>query len=323
MTDFISEWNSAQPTVKVRTSGSTGIPKEMLVEKRRMEASARMTCDFLGLTSADKALLCLPTEYIAGKMMVVRALVSGMPLISVQPSSHPLAGLEEIPSFVAITPMQVVNTLKTPDEMAVFCRIRNVIIGGSAIDSALEQRLKICPNAVWSTYGMTETLSHIALRRVSGKDSSLWYTPMQGITVSLSADNTLCINAPMLHDGILITNDIAEINALGQFRILGRKDNVINSGGVKIQIEVVEARLKETLDFPFMITSSPDSLLGEAVTILLPKSITESQKSILLKAVDSLPRYWRPKRTILLDSLPFTANGKPDRAAAKKLSENL
>ncbi len=323
MTDFISEWNSAQPTVKVRTSGSTGIPKEMLVEKRRMEASARMTCDFLGLTPADKALLCLPTDYIAGKMMVVRSLVSGMPLISVPPSSRPLAGLTQQPDFVAMTPMQVVNTLKSPDEMAVFCRIRNVIIGGSAIDSSLEQRLKTCPNAVWSTYGMTETLSHIALRRVSGKDSSLWYTPMQGVTVALSADSTLRIDAPLLYDGILLTTDIAEINSLGQFRILGRKDNVINSGGVKIQIEEVEARLKEVLDFPFMITSSPDSLLGEAVTILLPKSFAHSYNNVMSEVLTLLPQYWRPRKTLFLDSLPLTANGKPDRAAAKKLVEIL
>ena len=162
--DFISEWHNEAPTVKVRTSGSTGTPKEMLVEKERMVNSARMTCKFLNLKRGDKALLCMPVDYIAGKMMVVRSIVAEMELISVEPSAHPLAGLISIPDFAAMTPMQVARTFENADEMSIFQKIRCVIIGGGAIDHSLENKLKDCPNAVWSTYGMTETLSHVALR---------------------------------------------------------------------------------------------------------------------------------------------------------------
>ncbi len=327
LTEFLTEWNSTRAVVRLRTSGSTGKPKEMLVEKKRMEASARMTCDFLGLTSQDKALLCMPLDYIAGKMMVVRSLVCGMSLLIVEPSRHPLANLKEVPTFVAMTPMQVRNTLETPDEMSLFCQIRNVIIGGSAIDASLEQRLRLCPNAVWSTYGMTETLSHVALRRVSGDNATLWYTPLSGVTLSQTSEGTLCIDAPKLHDGLLSTNDIVEMNAAGQFRFLGRKDNVINSGGVKIQIEEVETRLLEAISMryavteqSFMITASPDTIFGEAVTLLLPISLDEAMKSVILGSLDTLPRYWRPKRILDVPSLPRTTNGKLDRATAKLMA---
>ncbi len=334
LNEFIEEWHSEQPTVRVHTSGSTGKPKELLVEKRRMEASARMTCAFLGLTSADKALLCMPLDYIAGKMMVVRSIVNAMPLLSVVPSAHPLAGLDEVPDLAAMTPMQAANTMEQPQEKELFCRIKHVIIGGGAISPSLEQELRTCPNAVWSSYGMTETLSHIALRRVSGEDASLWYTPLQGIDIGLSPEGTLRINAPALHEGTLTTNDIAEVNATGQFRIMGRKDNTINSGCVKIQIEKVEERLKEELatllkdcnnvsadaENCFMITSSPHPIFGEAVTLLIKENINETLRSALLRSIDALPRYWRPKRIVEVALLPFTDNGKPDRATAKAIT---
>ena len=170
--DFLTEWNSASPLIELKTSGSTGKPKIMVVEKRRMEASARITCQFLGLKEGDTALLCMPLDYIAGKMVVVRSLTCGLRLVEVEPSGHPLRELNSAPTFAAMVPLQVCNSLQDEKEAQLLRDIKQLIIGGGAIDAALESQLRTFPNAVWSTYGMTETLSHIARRRINGKEAS-------------------------------------------------------------------------------------------------------------------------------------------------------
>lgn len=255
--------------VLVHTSGSTGAPKPLWVETSRMLASARITCDFLGLRKGDTALLCLPLDYIAGMMVVVRALERGLRLIEVPPTGHPLATLTTAPDFAAMVPLQVYNSLKEPRERYLLSQIGNLIIGGGAIDEALSKELADFPNAIWSTYGMTETLSHIALRRLSGPEASLWYTPFESVNVSLSDEGCLVIDAPAVCAKTLITNDIAELAPDGRrFRILGRRDNVIDSGGVKIQIEEVERLLRPHLEQPFMITRHSDEKFGEIVVLL-------------------------------------------------------
>ncbi|MCF0209343.1 MAG: AMP-binding protein, partial [Bacteroidaceae bacterium] len=279
-------WHS--PLVLLHTSGSTGKPKPMWVEKKRMEASARLTCSFLSLHEGDTALLCLPTDYIAGKMMQVRAELWKLRLTSVKPSGHPLAEVgEDGFDFAAMVPMQVYNTLQVPTERERLKRIRHLIIGGGAIDAALENELKDFPNNIWATYGMTETLSHIALRRVNGKDASLWFSPMKGVSISLNEDNCLVIDAPTVSETTIITNDIAELSPdKSRFRILGRKDNVICSGGIKIQIEEVERTLKPFISTPFLITKRHDKILGEAVTMLIEASLSapEAKEDILRNA---------------------------------------
>lgn len=322
LNDFLAEWHNDSDTINVQTSGSTGTPKKLSVEKQRMVASANMTCDFLKLRTSDKALLCMPLDYIAGKMMVVRSIVRGMKLISVPPSSHPLKGLTETPDFAAMVPMQVKATLEDETEREIFSKIRNVIIGGGSIDSVLESQLKTMPNAVWSTYGMTETLSHIALRRINGENSTLWYTPLPGIDISVSSNNTLIVNAPQLCKETLHTNDIIETNEKGQFRIIGRTDNVINSGGVKIQAEEVERWIENHCDShiasKIMITKCPDSKYGEIVAMLVENTLTPEQQAELNKAITTLPRYWKPRKIVETDTLPRTETGKPDRATARK-----
>ena len=315
---FLQEWHNDEPTVWVHTSSSTGTPKPMPVEKERMRASARLTCSFLGLKEGDSALLCMPLQYIAGKMVVVRSLVSGMKLIPVAPSGHPLKDLKEAPTFAAMIPMQVFNTLQVPEEKDKLKKIKHLIIGGGAIDEALANELKDFPNQVWSTYGMTETLSHIALRRLNGAEVSGWYTPFDSVNIRLSKEETLIIHAPNVCAEELTTNDIAEINDVGKFRILGRKDNTINSGGVKIQIELVEAALKAYLDFPFQITARKDAKFGEIVVLIYHKAIDEvSVRQVCEKA---LPTYWVPKAYIAVDELPMTGTGKPDRATARQMA---
>ena len=315
---FLQEWQNDEPTVWVHTSGSTGTPKPLQVEKERMRASARLTCSFLGLKEGDSALLCMPLQYIAGKMVVVRSLVAGLRLLPVAPCGHPLKNLTEIPTFAAMIPMQVYNTLPVPEERAKLMEIKHLIIGGGAIDDALGRELKTFPNHVWSTYGMTETLSHIALRRLNGAEASDWYTPFENVRIRLSEENTLIIHAPSVCAEELTTNDIAEINDEGKFRILGRKDNTINSGGVKIQIEQVEATLKEYLDVPFQITARKDAKFGEIVVLLYNK--VKEEADIRRICEEKLPAYWVPKIYLPVEELPLTGTGKPDRATARRIA---
>lgn len=325
---FLAEWHNDSPTVLVHTSGSTGKPKPMLVEKRRMQASARITCRFLGLHEGDTALLCMPLDYIAGKMMVVRALTCGLQLVSVPPSSHPLATshLSPFPSrldFAAMVPLQVWNSLQVPEERHRLMHIRHLIIGGGAIDQALASQLADFPHQVWSTYGMTETLSHIALRRLNGPEASDWYTPFDGVALSLTDEGCLVISAPAVHEGPLVTNDIAELSPPApasfprRFRILGRKDNVVCSGGIKIQIEEVERLLRPHLHVPYMITKAPDEKLGEQV-VLLTESKTVGDVLALCRL--HLPKYWVPRRILSVDRLPLTETGKPARHEAERMA---
>ena len=318
---FLREWFDSSETVRVHTSGSTGTPKELRVEKRRMMASAMLTVDFLGLQKGDTALLCMPLQYIAGKMVVVRSLVAGLNLLPVTPSGHPLKGLPEAPAFAALIPMQVFNSLQVPAEAALLRDIRQLIIGGGGIDVSLGETLRTFPHAVWSTYGMTETLSHIAMRRLNGPEASEWYTPFPGVSLSTSPEGTLVIQAPAVNPDTLITNDIVEFDAQGRFRILGRRDNTINTGGVKIQIEQVEDALRPHLPFPFVVTSVPDAKFGERIVLLVEN--TPADHPLISPAITTLPPYWRPKQVFSVPQLPQTGTGKPDRATARKLARGL
>ena len=316
---FLDEWNNDSEYVEVKTSGSTGEPKRMMVEKRRMLNSARITCDFLGLKQGDTALLCMSTDYIAGKMMVVRSIERGLQLITVPPSGHPLGAANNYQlSFAAMVPMQVYNSLQVPEEKERLKQIKHLIIGGGAIDKAMERELRTFPNAVWSTYGMTETLSHIALRRISGPDASDWYTPFSSVEITQNADGCLVINAPEVCADTLVTNDIVEIEN-NRFRILGRKDNVICSGGIKLQIEEIERELKPYVRVPYIISKRKDEKFGEVV-VLLTEGSTDEAKQICEKV---LPKYHIPKAYIHVDQIPLTETGKPARKTALDIVKEI
>lgn len=334
--DFLQEWNSPSETLLVHTSGSTGKPKPMWVEKQRMLNSAHITCDFLGLRPGDSALLCMSLDYIAGKMMVVRSIERKLRLFSVKPSGHPLSDeslakmVEMDFDFVAMVPMQVYNTLQVPQERERLSRIKHLIIGGGAIDDALAEELRSLPGAVWSTYGMTETLSHIALRRLNGEEASEWYQPFDSVGVSLNSDGCLVIDAPLVCSEPLVTNDIAEIKQQETsshssdassslktssphvlFRIKGRKDNVICSGGIKIQIEEVENLLRQHLDAPFLLAKKKDEKFGEIAVLVTESDDLEGVEAICRQV---LPKYWVPRQYLHFDQLPMTETGKPKRA---------
>lgn len=313
--EFTSDFLSSSPLIEVKTSGSTGTPKRMLVEKSRMRASARMTCDFLNLKEGDTALLCMPLDYIAGKMMVVRAIERELKIINIPPSGHPFADitLQQMPPiFAAIVPLQLYNTLLVEKEKETLAKTKHVIVGGGAISEEVEKQIRTFPNAIWSTYGMTETLSHIAMRRLSGKDASEWYTPMPGVSLSQDKDGCLIINAPALNPETLITNDIVVLRQDGTFRIIGRRDNVICSGGVKLQIEEIERELQPLLSSPFMITKKKNAKFGEIV-VLLTEGSEEQAKSELCRMNN---KFSKPKLIIHIDELPLTETGKPARAKA-------
>ena len=295
----------------------------MYVLKQHMRNSARATCDFLGLQPGDGAFLCMSVDYIAGKMMVVRSLERQLQLMQVPPSGHPLhdvAVSQARASLAAMVPLQVYNSLQVPAEREQLQRFTHVIIGGGAIDAQLEAQLQSFPNAIWSSYGMTETLSHVALRRVNGAHASLWYQPMPGVRVSLDENDCLVIDAPAVHDGALHTHDIATLRQDGCFRILGRRDNVICSGGIKLQAEAIEQRLQPWLEVPFAITKRADEKFGEVVVLVTTATDLEQVKAI---CVAQLPKYWQPHVFVHTDVLPLTPTGKVARTALLTLAKKV
>ena len=315
LNEFLAEWHDDSPWLTVHTSGSTGVPKLMRVEKARMRQSALMTLSFLGLKKGDSALLCMPLDYIAGKMMVVRSVVGGLRLIDIPPTGHPMA----VPAvrdaaldFVAMVPLQVYNSLRVPEEQAALRHVSHLIIGGGAVDEALENELRDFPHAVWSTYGMTETLSHIAMRRLNGSSASEWYEPLPDVKVRQDEDGCLVIQAPRVCGQELSTNDIVQIHPDGRhFKVIGRKDNVICCGGVKIQAEEVERMLIPFIDAPFYITKMKDKKFGE-----IPVLVTESKDKKIVEDImkNVLPKYWVPQKLITVSKLPVTETGKPKRS---------
>ncbi len=318
---FLNEWFDASPIITVHTSGSTGVPKELVVRKDRMMQSARLTCEFLNLQAGDTALLCMNLRYIGAMMMVVRSLVAGLNLVVRPASGHPLSDVEVPLKFAAMVPLQVYNTLRVPAERKRLEHTDILIIGGGAVDDSLEAELKTIPIAAYSTYGMTETLSHIALRRLNGEAASKCYYPFPSVKLSLSAENTLIVKAPLICDDVLQTNDIACLCSDGGFTIAGRKDNVINSGGIKIQAEEMENRLQPFIPVPFAVTAVPDPRLGQALTLLIAGKPDIKELENKLQAV--LETYYRPKHIFITELIPQTENGKIDRTGCRILAQQM
>lgn len=313
---FLSEWRSPHATLEVCTSGSTGEPKRMRIEKSRMRASAIATCEFLNIPRGATALLCLPTRYIAGKMMVVRSEIWGLQLWHVAPSNHPYATLTEAPYFAALTPSQVYASLQVEHERRLMLSTPCLLIGGGAISAELEDILLQSSGQVWSSYGMTETLSHIALRRIGTEG----YEPLPGVSVGSTADGCLWIDAPSVCTSRLTTNDLVSILPNGRFCILGRRDNTINTGGIKIQLETLEEQhigLEAlTPHRDYLYTWVHDEQWGQALTLLLTPSATE-------RLQDAVPDVPYLKHILTTPHIPLTPTGKPAREEAHLMAEKL
>ena len=305
---FILEWLSEAEFVVVQTSGSTGIPKVIHQPRERMINSAMMTADYFGLDRGTNALLCLPVSYIAGKMMIVRAFVTGMNLITVEPSSNPLKEVRDKIHFVAITPYQLAHSIDWLGEK----QINSVIVGGGEISYSLEMDCQKLSSNIFATYGMTETSSHIAIRAVNGEHRSAFYEVLQGVTVSVDERSCLVIKAPKLSSDLLITNDVVAISDSSHFEWIGRLDSVINSGGVKIFPEQVEKKIFPLISGRFFIAGLPDKLLGEKVALFVEGDpLSQIQLDNLEVAMATLlTKFEYPRKVVSVFAFDLSQTGK-------------
>ncbi|ASK30612.1 AMP-dependent synthetase [Chryseobacterium sp. T16E-39] len=316
VTFFLESWLSDSKTVEVQTSGSTGIPKIFEIEKRKMKNSAVMTCDFLGMKEGDTALLCLPVEYIAGKMMIVRSFERKMRLVVAEPSLEPLKNLETEVDFCAMTPLQVEHSI---DKLHL---VRNLIIGGAAVSEILKKRISHITTRIFETYGMSETLSHIALKQLV-PIAEEYFTAFENVKISTDERGCLKIFAPNVNDEVLQTNDLVDIRNGNQFKFLGRVDNVINSGGVKIFPEELEALVKKEIPNEVVFLGVADESLGQKLILVVEGKESEEIIEMLAK-IKFEKKFHKPKRVIFIDQIPRTPNGKVHRIdLGKKIEYNL
>jgi O-succinylbenzoic acid--CoA ligase len=332
---FIKEWLEGKTHFLLRTSGSTGKPKLIEATRSQMQASAETTLEALQLKKNDKALLAISAQFIGGKMMIVRALCAEMELYVIAPQSNPLtlweADLKKATflDFAAFVPLQMQAIVEeTPEKIPLLEQMKAVIIGGAAISYALEQKLqKIRKVALYATYGMTETLSHIALRRLNSRQADAYFQTLAPTKVALDARGCLTICAPHLALPHLITNDLAELRSPTEFRYLGRYDNLINSGGIKIEPEKIERLLEKALAVldlkaNFVVLGLPDARLGEKVVCIWERETpwTEKTEETLKKYLEKhLNKYENPKFFYYLTSFPKTGSGKINRPALKEM----
>lgn len=314
---FILKWLSSETTIEVTTSGSTGKPKTIELLKSNMIESAKATVTFFDLVAGDSALLCLPVKYIAGKMMVVRALVGGLGLQFVEPTSNPdLSDFNQI-DFAAMTPMQAVNLVNDKNEIQNLEKVKKLILGGSAMPARLENKLQELQTEIWQTYGMTETITHIALRKVNGKNRSECYQVLPGVLLEADENDRLQISYPIIGIDKLLTNDVVKFNKLGQFKILGRFDSLVNSGGIKLFPELIEKKIESLFENAFYLTGIQDELLGERLVLFFETENPENENAsaILEKLKSVLTGIELPKEIIFRTKLKRTENGKLIREA--------
>jgi O-succinylbenzoic acid--CoA ligase len=310
--EFILNWFNDDDFILQKTSGSTSEPKEIKLKKSAMVASAQKTIDFFQLKPNSTAWLCLPIDYIAGKMMVVRALVGNLNLIVSEPSGTP-----EIPDqpidFAALVPLQIQKLI---DAKADFTRIRKLIIGGAAINFNLNRLLQTISTEVFATYGMTETCSHIALQRINCTNPDNYFRTLPGISISKNDEGCLCIEAPELTDAPLQTNDVVELHSTSEFSILGRVDNIINSGGIKISPEQLENQISQIIGTECLVLSQPDELLGEKLVLVLEERSYQAPE-VLIRLKKHFSKQHCPKVVCYINSFPRNESMKIDRLKVK------
>ncbi|WP_420601391.1 AMP-binding protein [Flagellimonas sp.] len=304
---FLLDWVNSKPLLEVQTSGSTGKPKNISLKKEHMVNSAIATGEYFQLHSGNKALLCLPCSGIAGKMMLVRAMVLGLALDYVDPSSTPLKDTAATFDFVAMVPLQVKNSLEQLHQ------IKTLLIGGASIPKGLREKLGSVPTQMFETYGMTETITHIAVKKI-GKKGNDHFEILPNIKISVDNRNCLVITAPKVSDGKVITNDIVELLGEGKFKWLGRYDSIINSGGVKLIPEQIEQKLSAILHSRFFVTGIPDESLGQKLILIVEGSRISTEELLeQIKNLEDLHKYEVPKAIYTLESFTQTETGKIQR----------
>ena len=324
---FINKWLSLEDIFDFKSSGSTGIAKTIEINKSQILKSVALTANTLKLKNTDKALICLAPEYVATKMMLARCLVLDMDIVLVDSSSNPLEGLNKNQSidFASFVPLQVQQIMDSGNAERLG-KIKNVLIGGAPISDVLAKKLKSFQNNIYHTYGMTETVSHIALRKLSNGEDSSYFKCLEGIKITTKEDGCLVINGSVTNDEEVITKDLVEIKNENEFVWLGRQDNLVNSGGVKIIPERIEHLLKPIfkevqMSNDFFIGGIEDSKLGQKLILLVEGTPTPTDLEALVKnnIEKEFSKYYVPKQIIYLEQFIRTISGKVKRSETIKL----
>jgi len=312
---FIIDWFDGTPFISQKTSGSTGVAKELQLAKSAMITSAKRTIEYFNLQKNDAVLLCLPVSYIAGKMMIVRALIGNLNLLTVDPKGTPEVPETEI-AFAAMVPIQIQKLVEAGNSLQ---NIEKLIIGGAEINRTLEKSIQNLQTAVYTTYGMSETCSHIAIQRINGENRDQNFVTLSGIEISSNELGCLRIDAPLLLSEPIQTTDIVEIVDEKSFRWIGRADNVINSGGIKISPEQLEKEIDEFIPSDFIISSVKDTLLGNKVVLVIEGYEDEfSLTEIIEKIKSKVGSHRCPKEVLFLHQLPRNSSMKIERKAVAK-----
>jgi len=304
---FVQDWLDETVLIQVKTSGSTGKPTKKQIPKRWMQSSAKATGEVLGLKAGQSALLCISAEHIGGMMMIVRSLELGLNLSIEAPSRLPHSS--EKMDFTAMVPMQVKSLIQDGNDLSAF---GTLIIGGAPQDPETLLKIRKVNSPVFATFGMTETVSHIALRRLSGDLASDIFHTIEGVSVSKNEEDCLVIDVEHMDNMSLTSNDLVEIIDSSHFRWLGRIDNVINSGGIKINPEALESELSEAVSTSFFIHKEEDDTYGESVVICLEG--VEMNEQIIRDALRTIAdSRKRPKRAYVIQKFIYTSTGKVKR----------
>lgn len=305
---FLREWYSDDTQIQAFTSGSTGKPKRIALSKDFVAQSALRTLNYFQLQPNDEVLHCLPMHFIAGKLMVVRSLIGKLDMFVEDPESGFECLANQRFKFAAMVPNQVQKLMNTHENT---WNIEHLLIGGSALPKEQENQLLSKGNQCYSSYGMTETATHIAIRKITRENTENWYTCLEGISVGKSDTGCLKIFMPGLETPCIETTDLAEVKDEHTFKITGRKDLIINSGGIKLSPEEIESKLSLELKDPFFISSLPHKTLGQQVVLITKKSNSpNAEQTIHEICVRLLNKYERPKRIIFVDEIPRTSTGK-------------
>ncbi len=316
--EFLLDWLSPSVVLAISTSGSTGTPKQITIHKTHMVNSALATGSFFGLHAGDTALNCLPTEYIAGKMMLVRAMVLGLHITCIPPVSNPLGEHTTSYDFAAMVPFQLRNSMKGINA------IRTLIVGGAPFSKDLKELIKNKSTTIYETYGMTETITHIAVKQINhlpeviSSETEDVFMTMANVTLTIDNRDCLVINAPMVSNHQIVTNDIVDLISDTQFKWVGRYDNVINSGGIKLIPEQIESILSKSITNRFFVAGVPDVALGEKLTLFVEGNLDVQMMSQKIHGLGALQKFEIPKDIITVPIFAETKNGKINRLATLK-----
>lgn len=324
--EFVVDWSNTKDWIPARTSGSTGRPKNIKIKKEHILASAQRTLNFLDLKPNNSALLCMPNRFIGGKMMIARSIIGALDLHIAESTSLPEIPEGKSIDFAALVPMQLFNITENEEATSKWKNVKKIIVGGGQVDPRLEERTKNWPNEIYESFGMTETISHVALRRVNGTETREPFRVLEGIEIESDERGCLVLKSELLPNNPLVTNDIVKIEDEKSFFWVGRADNMINSGCVKIIPEVIEKLAKPMLNTKFFFAGLPDEKLGERVVLVIegqPLS-TDNQAELEEDLRVALHKYEMPKEIHYIDSFEETENGKLNRKnTIKELKKKL